>query len=78
VSGTGVVIEGVEFATGQVVLHWLTPAPLGSVSIFNSMKDFLEIHVESHPSNGTIITFESGRQYLYNPDGTKQVIEIKK
>ena len=33
VSGTGVVIEGVQYATGQVVLHWLTPVPRGSIAI---------------------------------------------
>ena len=36
VSGEGVVIEGCMFATGHTVIHWLTPAPLGSLAIFNS------------------------------------------
>ena len=27
ISGEGVVIEGVTFATGHTVIHWLTPAP---------------------------------------------------
>mgnify|MGYP003632557971 FL=1 len=43
VSGTGVVIEGVQYATGQVVLHWLTPVPRGSISIFESLSDFKSV-----------------------------------
>jgi hypothetical protein len=62
VSGTGVVIEGVEFATGQVVLHWLTPFPKGSIAIFESLKDFTGVHVNPHPGNKTIITWSDGRQ----------------
>ena len=62
VSGTGVVIEGVQYATGQVVLHWLTPAPRGSIAIFESLEDFRRVHVSPHPSNKTIITWSDGRQ----------------
>lgn len=65
VSGTGVVIEGVEFATGQVVLHWLTPFPKGSVSIFESFEDFKRVHILPHPTNKTIITWSDGRQDEY-------------
>jgi hypothetical protein len=62
ISGTGVVIEGVLFATGQVVLHWLSPSPLGSISIFASMDDFKKIHAAPHKDNKTIITWSDGRQ----------------
>ena len=62
VSGTGVIIEGVLFATGQVVLHWLTPAPKGSISVFDSLNDFKKIHSDPHPTNKTIITWLDGRQ----------------
>ena len=62
VSGTGVVIEGVQYATGQVVLHWLTPAPRGSIAIFESLSDFKKVHVNPHPENKTIITWSDGRQ----------------
>jgi phosphomannomutase len=62
ISGTGVVIEGVEYATGQVVLHWLTPFPKGSIAIFESMVDFKRVHVNPHPDNKTIITYADGRQ----------------
>ena len=74
ISGDGVIIEGVLYATGQVVLHWLLPANRGSIAIFDSFRDFLEIHVESHPSNGTIITFEDGEQHIYRQDGTKETV----
>ena len=62
VSGTGVVIEGVQYATGQVVLHWLTPVPRGSIAIFESLSDFKKVHVSPHPDNKTIITWSDGRQ----------------
>ena len=62
VSGTGVVIEGVQYATGQVVLHWLTPFPKGSIAIFESIEDFKRVHVNPHPANKTIITWSDGRQ----------------
>tara|TARA_R100000231_G_scaffold4721_2_gene7912 strand:- start:7526 stop:7861 length:336 start_codon:yes stop_codon:yes gene_type:complete len=62
VSGTGVVIEGVQYATGQVVLHWLTPVPRGSIAIFESLTDFKSVHVNPHPDNKTIITWSDGRQ----------------
>lgn len=73
ISGTGVIVEGVVYATGQCVAHWLFPARGGSIAIFESMRDFIEVHVESHPSNNTIITFEDGEQHLYNPNGTKEI-----
>ena len=62
VSGTGVVLEGVLFSTGVVVIHWLTPAPRGSISVFDSMDQFLGIHVVPHPDNLTVVTFEDGEQ----------------
>ena len=65
VSGVGVIIEGVEYATGQVVVHWLFPPPRGGIAIFDSLGDFLKVHVHPHPSNKTIITFEDGEQKTY-------------
>ena len=62
ISGTGVVIEGVQYATGQVVLHWLTPIPRGSIAIFESLNDFKKVHINPHPDNKTIITWSDGRQ----------------
>ena len=65
VSGTGVVIEGAIFATGQAIIHWLYPPPRGGIAIFDSLEDFLKVHVKPHPENKTIITFEDGEQKEY-------------
>tara|TARA_Y100000310_G_scaffold272387_1_gene287310 strand:- start:360 stop:719 length:360 start_codon:yes stop_codon:yes gene_type:complete len=69
VSGEGVVIEGCMFATGHTVIHWLTPAPLGSLAIFNSFNDFISIHIKPHPKNNTIITWDDGEQTIYEERG---------
>ena len=60
VSGTGVVIEGVIFATGTCVCHWLTPPPSGSVAIWSSFAEFVAIHIAPHPGNKTAIVFDDG------------------
>tara|TARA_R110000765_G_C18850902_1_gene598942 strand:- start:25 stop:384 length:360 start_codon:yes stop_codon:yes gene_type:complete len=62
VSGEGVVIEGVTLATGQCVVHWLYPPPRGGIAIFDSMSDFIKVHITPHPSNRTIITYDDGEQ----------------
>ena len=62
VSGEGVVIEGVVLATGQCIAHWLYPRPKGSIAIFDSMNDFITVHIQPHPSNRTIITYDDGEQ----------------
>ena len=64
VSGTGSVLEGVLFSTGVVVIHWLTPPPRGSISVFDSMDQFLSIHVAPHPDNHTVLTFEDGQRLV--------------
>ena len=62
VSGEGVVIEGVTLATGQCIAHWLFPPPRGSIAVFDSMSDFITVHIRPHPSNQTIITYDDGEQ----------------
>lgn len=62
ISGEGVVIEGVLLATGQCIAHWLYPRPKGSIAIFDSMNDFITVHIRPHPSNRTIITYDDGEQ----------------
>ena len=66
VSGEGVVIEGVELASGHCIIHWLYPPPRGGIAIFDSLEDFLKVHVKPHPTNKTIITFEDGEQTIYD------------
>jgi len=65
VSGEGVIIEGVVLASGHCIIHWLFPPPRGGIAIFDSLEDFLEVHVKPHPQNKTIITFEDGEQKEY-------------
>ena len=65
VSGTGVVIEGVKLATGQAVIHWLYPPPRGGIAVFDSMDDFIKVHVLPHQINKTIITYEDGEQETF-------------
>ena len=65
VAGDGVVIEGVELATGHCIIHWLYPPPSGGIAIFDSMEDFVKVHVHPHPSNKTIITFQDGETTTY-------------
>jgi hypothetical protein len=72
VSGEGVVIEGVTLATGQCVVHWLYPPPRGGIAIFDSMNDFIKVHIKPHPSNRTILTYDDGEQErfgLFNEEG---------
>ena len=71
VSGTGVVIEGVVLATGQAIIHWLTPAPRGALAIFDSMTDFIKIHINPHPDNSSILTWDDGEQIKYGDDSDK-------
>ena len=60
VSGTGIVLEGVVFSTGVTVIHWLTPAPRGSLNVFDSFEQFMAIHVGAHPENRSVIEFSDG------------------
>jgi hypothetical protein len=62
VSGEGVIIEGILLGTGQCIVHWLFPPPRGGVAIFDSLEDFLKVHVLPHPHNKTIITYQDGDQ----------------
>ncbi len=65
VSGEGVVIEGAKLATGQAVIHWLYPPPRGGIAVFDSMDDFIKVHIVPHPTNKTIITYEDGEQETF-------------
>jgi hypothetical protein len=60
VSGTGVVLEGAVFSTGVVVIHWLTPPPRGSIALFDTLEQFLSIHVMPHPENRSVLVFDDG------------------
>ena len=51
ISGEGVVIEGVMFATGHTVIHWLTPAPRGSIAFL--MRLMILLKYTSHLTQET-------------------------
>lgn len=65
VSGTGTVLEGVEFSDGRVVVEW-TSQPASTV-IWNNFDDFWKIHVASHPTNNSVVTFSDGTQIFQQP-----------
>jgi hypothetical protein len=73
VSGTGVVVEGVLFSTGVVVVHWLTPAPRGSISVWDSLDQFLAIHVQPHPENRTVLQFDDGERITLDAQGEREI-----
>ncbi len=74
VSGTGIVLEGVHFSTGVVVIHWLTPPPRGSISVFDDLEQFLSIHVRPHPDNRTVLRWEDGDEMVSQAAGA--VIDV--
>lgn len=67
VSGTGVVVEGVEFSDGRVALRWCTD--IASTTSYDSFEDFARIHVISHPTNSSVIRFSNGEVFGQNKDG---------
>ena len=75
VSGDGIVIEGVRLATGQCIIHWLYPPPRGGIAIFDSMDDFIKVHIKPHPVNKTIITFDDGEQMRFGDFTDEDVID---
>lgn len=59
VSGTGIVLEGVEFSNGEVVVCWRSKKHANSTTIFASFEDFEDVHITPHPTNGTEILWLS-------------------
>jgi len=62
ISGTGRVLDGVIFHTGQVVVCWRTDINAGtsghsSIAIYPSWEAFLSVHVQPHPPHTTEIRF---------------------
>ena len=62
ISGTGRVLDGVIFHTGQVVICWRTDinadkSGYSSIAIYPSWEAFLAVHVRPHPPNATEIRF---------------------
>lgn len=62
VSGTGVILEGVEFTNGKVVVSWLTDRVgskhgRSSQGFYNNFDDFYFLHCGSHKGNGSLINW---------------------
>jgi hypothetical protein len=60
VSGTGHVMDGIEFSNGKVAVAWLGKGAVqaSSVAVWDSFEDFMSVHVKSHPGNETQILWE--------------------
>ncbi len=62
VSGTGRVLDGVIFHTGQVVICWrgdlceVNPG-FSSIALYPSWEAFEHVHIKPHPENETIVVF---------------------
>jgi hypothetical protein len=62
ISGTGRILDGVIFHTGQVVVCWrsnLEPEKpeYSSIAIYPSWDAFLHVHIHPHPSGANEILF---------------------
>lgn len=58
ISGTGRVLDGVIFHTGQVVVCWRSA--FGSITIFENWDAFASVHLKAHPENRANIVFLDG------------------
>ncbi len=66
VSGTGHILDGVEFSNGKVAVTWLGKGSVqaSSVSVWDNFDDFMSVHVHSHPGNETKIIWEDEPDFL--------------
>ena len=68
IAGEGVVIEGAMFATGHTVIHWLTPAPRGSIAFFDAFDDFESL---------AFLNFVDGIDNFCNSSNQKNIPQIQ-
>ena len=48
--------------------------PRGGIAIFDSMSDFVKVHIEPHPANQTIITYQEEKDvYGDKPEEDKEI-----
>lgn len=76
ISGTGVVVEGVIFSDGKVIIRWVVHT--NSISIYETFVDFEKIHIGSHPTNKTILIWENGERTEYGPGKIHKECGIRK
>ena len=60
VSGTGTVLDGVEFDNGKVAVSWRAEldVPGASVGVYDSFDFFERVHITSHPTNETEVVWD--------------------
>jgi hypothetical protein len=56
ISRTGRVLEGVLTQSGKVITEWRPP--MSTIGVYNSMQEFLTIHVDCHPSCNEVVWVE--------------------
>jgi hypothetical protein len=71
VSGTGRVLDGVIFHTGQVVICWRTDLEdeegFSSITVYPSWEAFEHVHVEPHPEEQTeILTQDVSQEHQFS------------
>jgi len=64
ISGTGKVLEGILFSSGKVVVNWCSSK--ASVVVWDSIEDFLDVHINSHPSNRSLLVWADGSTWEHN------------
>lgn len=58
ISGTGLVLDGVVFHSGQVVVCWRSVHR--SITVFEDWNAFDAVHLKAHPENRGRVTFADG------------------
>lgn len=59
ISGTGHILDGVVFHTGQVVVCWRAKHGHSNIGIYKDWEDFEFVHINSHPTNETEIVWDT-------------------
>ena len=62
ISGSGRIIDGIIFHTGQVVICWRTDIEgskhgVSSIAIYKNWDEFSFLHIKSHPEYQTDVIF---------------------
>lgn len=62
VSGTGVVVEGIEFTNGQVAITWVTVSQgVRSTTCYQNIEDAIKIH--GHGGKTELVWIDEGTKY---------------
>src|SRR5262249_8243613 len=70
ISGTGIVMEGVEFSNGKVVICWKSDPY--SIVHWDTFDDMKKICIDGHPTNDTVVRWSDGEVFWQNgPEGLR-------